>query len=120
MQTQAQPRQLRFDHHPGLAERFGGISQESEIIHVAQIGRDAGQSGDGVIEAIEVEVGEELAGEVADRKAAWALQGGEQGVAGEGVDRGAEAGAVGEEAIKQPESAGAVDALRQLGAQDRS
>jgi hypothetical protein len=60
-----------------------------------------------VIEAIEMEVGEKLAGEVADRQPARPLQGGEQGVAGEGIEGGADGGAVGEDLIQQPEGAGA-------------
>jgi hypothetical protein len=69
-------------------------------------------------EAIEVEVGEELGGEVADGQAAGTLQGREQSVPGEPVDGGSGFRAVGEDPIQQPEGAGAGDALFQLMAQN--
>jgi hypothetical protein len=69
-------------------------------------------------EAIEVEVGEELGGEVADRQAAGTLQGREQSVPGEPVDGGSGFRAVGQDPIQQPEGAGAGDALFQLMAQN--
>ena len=84
----------------------------------AQVCQIAGQGTQAVVDGVEVQIGEELAGEIADRQAAGPLQGGEEGVAGEAIERGAVAGAVGEDAIKQPEGAGAGDALGQLLTQD--
>ena len=66
-----------------------------------------------------MQVGEELAGEVADWQAAGPLKGRQQGVAGKALQGRARAGAVGEDAIEQPEGAGAGDACGQLLAQDR-
>ena len=70
-----------------------------------------------MIEGIEVEIGQKLAGEVADWQASGSLQGREQGVAGEGIDGGPTAGAVGQDHGQQPEGAGAGDPPLQLGDQ---
>ena len=70
-----------------------------------------------MIEGVEVEIGEKLAGEIADGQASGSLQGGEQGVAGEGVESGAKAGAIGEDAVEEPEGAGAGDAFGELAPQ---
>ena len=59
-----------------------------------------------------------MAGEVADWQAAGPLKGRRQGVAGKTLQGRAVAGAVGKDAIEQPEGAGAGDALGQLLAQD--
>ncbi len=62
-----------------------------------------------MVEAIEVDVGQTLAGEVADGQAPGALQRGEPGVVGEGVDGGSLAGSVGQDAFEEPEGASASD-----------
>jgi hypothetical protein len=72
-----------------------------------------------MIDGIEVEIGEKLTGEVADRQATGALQRGEQGVAGEGINGGSPGGAVRKNRAQQPEGAGAGDPLLQLGQQQQ-
>ena len=66
-----------------------------------------------------MQIGEKLAGEVADRQAPGPLQRREQAVAGKGIKGGAVAGAVGQNLIEEPESARAADSCRKLGPQDR-
>jgi len=58
------------------------ISEQDQIIHVAQTVLDAWKGPKLVIEGVEMKIGQELAGEAADRQAAGALQGSEQGVPG--------------------------------------
>ena len=118
VQPQPQLFQLGFHRAPCLAEGLQVVGEEGHIIHVAQVGGDARQVGEMVVESIEVEIGEELAGEVADGQAAGALQRREQGVSGEGVVRGAGGGSVGQDLIEEPEAAGAGDALGELLAED--
>jgi hypothetical protein len=57
------------------------VGQQHHVVHVAQIGRGAQNFLDAVVQLVQVQIGEELAGEVADRDAATALQRGEQLVA---------------------------------------
>jgi len=70
-----------------------------------------------VIEGIEVEIRQELAGEVADRQASGSLQRSEQSVAAKDIDGGATAGTVGQDGAEQPEGAGAGNPALQLGDQ---
>jgi hypothetical protein len=56
------------------------VVKQRKVVDITQIGR-AQHFGDEMIEAIEVEVGEKLAGQVADRQAAPPLVGREQVVA---------------------------------------
>ena len=66
MEPQAQGRQIGDQQLAGLAQGLRVIGEEGQIIHVAQTGPDARQGAEVVIEGIEVQVGQELAGEVAD------------------------------------------------------
>lgn len=88
-------------------------AETDNVVDVAQVGRDARQGGNAVVEGVEVEIGEELAGEVADGQAMRAFQGRQQGIAREGMEGRAAAGAVGEDAVEQPQ--GAAEIRRRLG-----
>ncbi len=70
-----------------------------------------------VIEGIEVEIRQKLAGEVADRQPTGSLHGREQGVTGKSIDGRATTGTVGQDHGQQPEGAGADDPPLQLGDQ---
>ena len=107
MEPQAQGGEVCKEHLPGTTQGLRMIGKQGQIIHVAKTGPDARKGPQLVIEVVEVEIGQKLAGEVADRQAAGSLQWGEQGVAGEGIDGGAAAGAVGEDRAQQPKGAGA-------------
>ena len=58
---------ILLDLQPQIRQHRGVIVEQRKVIHVAQIGR-LQDLGDEMIEAIEVNIGEELAGEIADRQ----------------------------------------------------
>ena len=118
VEPQAQFGQFGLQHHQGLSQGLGPVGEQGQIIHVAQAGPDAGQHAQAVIDGVEVEIGQKLAGEVADWQPPWPFQGGEQGVAGESIDGGAAASAVGQDGADQPEGARAGDQTFQLGKQE--
>ena len=118
MGTQTQRRQLGIQPEAGTVQGLGVIGEQGEIIHIAQVGAHTGQGAEGVIDGVEVQVGEKLTGEIADRQTARSLQRGEQGVTGEGIEGRTDRGTVGQDLIQQPERAGAGDDGRQLGPQE--
>ena len=71
-----------------------------------------------MIDGVEVEIGEELAGEVTDRQAPGPPQWCEQSVAGEGIDGRASAGSIGQDHGQQPAGVRADDRSLQLGRQE--
>src|SRR5438552_713040 len=83
MELQAQPRQHFLDALPELDEPAAIVVEQDKIVAVAQIAADPELRRQGVIEAVEIPVGEPLASQVADGKAAAPLRGREQVVAGE-------------------------------------
>ena len=92
--------------------------EEREIVHVAQIALRSQDLLAEVVQAVEVDVGEELAGQVADGQAAPALERGEQVVARK-VERHRllGVGAV-DDPVRQRQGAGADDAPAQVALED--
>ena len=74
MKSQAQGVQLSAQHRQGVAQRLGVISEQGQIIHIAQVGTHPRQASQVMVDGVEVEIGQELAGEVADRQAPGPLQ----------------------------------------------
>ena len=118
VQSQAQSRELLINHRPRLLKGLAAGGEQGEVVDIAQVGADAVETTHPVIKAIEMEIGEELAGEVADRQATGPLQGGEEGVTGESVDGAGGFGAVGEDGAQEPKGGWAGDHLAQLAHQD--
>ena len=89
--------EVGFDAFAGVDEEGSIVAEEGEVIDVTQVAVGVELFGDVVIEGVEVDVGEELAGEIADRDADafWA-----------GLVKG---GAVVEDAIEEPEGVGTFD-----------
>ena len=83
VKEQAAPLQKALDPFPPLGELIRIVVEEGEVVHVAHVPLRPQHLLAEVIEAVEVEVGKELAGEVADGQAAPPFEGGEQVVAGE-------------------------------------
>ena len=75
--------QIPLDPPPPLRELLRIVVEQREVVHVPHVPLRAQHFLAEVVEAIEIEVGEELAGEVADGQAAPPFEGGEQVVAGE-------------------------------------
>ena len=119
MQAQAQFSQVCLQRYEGLSKGLRAIGEKGQIIHVAQTGPDAGQGTEAVIDGVEVQIRQKLAGEIADGQPPWPFQGCEQGVAGEPIDGGTAAGAIGQDGAEQPEGARAGDQLLQLGEQEK-
>ena len=71
------------DPGPPFPEVLRIIVKQRKIVHVANVALRAQHLLADVVQAIKVEIGEELAREIADGKAAPPLEGGEQVVAGE-------------------------------------
>ena len=82
MQAQAAAFQEPGDAEPPALEAFGVVVEEREVVHVAQVALRSQHLLAEVVQAVEMDVGEELAGQVADGQAAPALERGEQVVAG--------------------------------------
>ncbi len=114
MEPQQQGGEIGDQQRTGTSQRLRVVGEQGQIIHVPPRSPDAGQGTEAVIEGIEVEIGQELAGEVADRQTAGTLQRGQQGVAGKGIDGRAKVDTVGEGDAQQQEGAGAADLLLQL------
>ena len=70
------------DAVPPLHEPLGVVVEEREVVHIAQVALRPQDLLAEVVEAVEMDVGEELAGQVADGQAPPALEGCEQVVAG--------------------------------------
>ena len=97
VKPQPQTCQILAEHHQSLEQGLGTIGEQGQIIHVAQAAPDAGECKEVVVDGVEVQIGQKLAGEVADRQPPWPFKGCEKGVTGEDVDGGAAAGAVGQD-----------------------
>ena len=82
MEAQAAAFEEPGDAEPPVLEAFGVVMEECEVVHVAQVALRSQDLLAEVVQAVEVDVGEELAGQVADGQAAPALERGEQVVAG--------------------------------------
>ena len=80
MQLQPPADEIVLDPPPPFGQHRGIVVEQREIVDVAHIG-GAQDLGDEMIEAVEVEVGEELARQIADRQTAAALERREQVVA---------------------------------------
>ena len=65
-----------------LLQLVGAVVEQGEVVHVAQIALGAQHLLAEVVQSIQVQIGEELAGEVADRQPAAAFERREQIVAG--------------------------------------
>src|SRR5262245_48946365 len=72
--------EIVLDPRLPVFEHGGVIVEQREVVYVAHIGRPQ-YFGCKMVEAIEIEIGEELARQVSDRQAAAALEGGEKVVA---------------------------------------
>ena len=83
VKAQAPALQKALDPFPPFGELIRIVVEEGEVVHVAHVPLGPQHLLAEVVEAIEVEVGEELAGEVANGQAAPPLEGGEEVVAGE-------------------------------------
>lgn len=83
--------------------------KQSKVVYVANIAGNSQFILDELVEAAEVVVGEELAGEVTDRQAPAALAGGEEVVAGKVVEDGFLGVAAIDQRINQPEGGGALN-----------
>ena len=114
VEAQAQSAEFASRHIQRLEERLWPIRKESQIIHIAQAHPHSREAAQLMVKTIKVEVGQKLAGEVADGQAPETLQWGEQGVAGEGVNSRSVDGSIGQDAIEQPEGAGTSDQRLQL------
>lgn len=66
MQRQAPPSEIIGDAHPPFGENFGVVVKESEVIDVSNVGRAQHLRGK-MIEAVQIDVGKKLAGQIADR-----------------------------------------------------
>lgn len=116
MQLQPPPLQETGDACAPLRQRGRIVMEQREIIDVAQI-RRAQHFRDEMVASVEIEIGEDLAGEVADREAAPPLEGREQVLAGEmQIDRLLRVGAINDQ-IHQPQHAFASDAVAEFGLQ---
>ena len=82
MEAQAAAFQEAGDAAPPFLEAVGVVVEECEVVHVAQVALRSQDLLAEVVQAVEVDVREELAGQVADGQAAPALERGEQVVAG--------------------------------------
>ena len=78
MQTQAAALQEMFDSAPPAIELTMVVMKQREIVHVAHVALCAQHLLAEVVQAVQVEIGEELTGEVADRQPAAALERREQ------------------------------------------
>ena len=98
--------EMGFDAFAGVDQEVSIVAEEGEVIDVTQVAVGFELFGDVVIESVQVDVGEKLAGEVADRDADsfWA-----------GLVKG---GAVVEDAIEEPEGVGAFDFAADEGFED--
>ena len=74
--------EVGFELWADVCEDGGIIGEEGEVVGVAEIFLGVKLPLAEVVEAVEVDVGKELAGEVADRKSAFSGEGGEEIVAG--------------------------------------
>ena len=81
--VKAQPPALEIfgDALPPHLELFPLVVKQREVVHVAHIPLGPQHFLAEVVQAVQIQIGEELAGQVADRQAAPALEGGEQMVA---------------------------------------
>ena len=70
-----------------FVELLLAVGKQQEVVHVARIGAGAEIADDHVVHGIEIDVGEELRGLVAEGQAAAALERSEKGIAGEIVER---------------------------------
>jgi hypothetical protein len=91
----------------GGVKWLGPIGNPRWIIHAAEHQAHTGLGQKAVVDVVEVKIGQDLAGEVADRQTPWVLQRAEPGAAGSAVEHGSTAGAIGEAALEQPQGAGA-------------
>ena len=77
VRPQTQGRQLLLDSQSSPLKGFRVIGKQGAIIHIAQISPNPRHGSNGVVERIEVEIREILAGEVSDRQTPWPFQRGE-------------------------------------------
>ena len=82
MQREPAPGEVHADAPAPLRQHRGAVMEQGEVVHVAQVPQRAQDFLHEVVQAVEVDVGEELAGQVADGQPPAALEGGEQVVAG--------------------------------------
>jgi hypothetical protein len=68
MQPQAAALQIACDSTPPLSQQRRIVMKQGEVVHIPHI-RRAQHLCDEVIEAVEIEIGEELAGEIPNRQA---------------------------------------------------
>ena len=109
MDFQPQTGQVLFDGDSGCGQEGWVIGEQGEIIDIAEILLGWELFGDEVIEAVEVDIGEKLAGEVADGQSLAAATGGEGRIAGEIVEDGVLGIAVVNDLVDQPEGIGALN-----------
>ena len=82
MEAQAAAFQEPGEAEPPVLEAFGVVVEEREVVHVAQVAPGSQDLLAEVVQAVGVDIGEELAGQVADGQAAPALERSEQVAAG--------------------------------------
>lgn len=73
MELEPPPLEKSIDAPTPLLQHVGVVVKEREVVDVAEITLRAQHFLDEVVEGVEVDVGEELAGQVADGKAATSL-----------------------------------------------
>ncbi len=118
VQGQSQRSQVFFQSGPSGHQLRPIVAKQRKVIDVPQVGRNFYLLFDKMVEAVEVDVSEKLAGEIADRQAMATLQRGEQVIAGEILQhRFLDVTAV-DDGIHQPQCLFALDAMANLGFED--
>ena len=73
MGTQAQGLQVLIEAGTGPLQGFRMVGEQGQVVDITQVDVHARQGTQRVVEVIEVQVGQKLAGEVADRQATGLL-----------------------------------------------
>ncbi len=100
---------VAFNRHPRIQKLLPVIAEKGEIIDVAEVFAGFEFFFNEVVKAAEVDIGEELASEVANGQAFAVLERGEQVITGEVFEAGVLLIAVVDDEVDEPEGVGAFD-----------
>ena len=103
MDAQSQGGEVGFNLRSAFLKNGAVIAEARKIIHIADVLFHFQGFFDVTVEAIEIDVGKELAGEVADRESFRTFEGRQQGIAGKVVDDGFAFAAIVEDLVNQPQ-----------------
>lgn len=120
MDGQAQGCKIRFNPVAGFCQLAFVIAKQGEVVHVSEVVIATKLFFHKMIEGVEVDVGQKLAGQIADGKSFGSLYRGQQVIAGEIVENGFLRVAAVNDGIDQPQGIGAFNFAKHDGFEDRS